>query len=1586
MTKKANFKFIFLFNLMLIITIFSTILQGVENNHDFLNDWRIQYGTTDNYKLDDIYPGRITVCFSADLIGNTRGMLEITHENGIVRTPYDWFNELADEYQIVNLTRKYRVKNTEWNLDGKYPMNVFRIESNDHSRTNELLNILKIENNVLFAELEGIASFGDITHRSGDFQSPTTTHRSGDFQSPTTTNRSGDFQSPTTTNRSGDFQSPTMANNFTPNWKVQDTEKLLHIPNDPELHFQWAFTNAQVFETWAMQTGSPEIIIGIVDSGIKWNHPDLAANIWINEAELPGITINWENGSITGGDCPGADTHIEGVICPGDNDGNGFCDDVMGWDFWSTHPNGGESNNPFQNLNGSAHGTHVAGCAAAVGNNSIGVAGPAFTTKLLNTKHSPFNYFTNGIFEPYAGIYYMVDTGVHLINCSWGGYYFEEEANLAATYAKDHGVLMITSAGNTYLNETTFPAAADDAFAVVATTITDTKVAFSTYGDWVDISAPGVDILSTAFNTIGEDTYLFASGTSMASPIVAGIAALVKSQNQNMSIDDLIYFLQAGADPIDHLNPSISGLLGAGRVNALNSVSMALSLQNDLATINIEGPELVLQNTLISYTISVRNFGLNSASGYTVNLMKEGELTPLSSSVGVPLLPGDSHDFTLEYIPNNSGQFQIYGEIIWNIDENPNNNKTKSQRFTVTPYELEEIYVGDPNSTVFHNHTFIHYWQVRGITQTIYYEDELTTGTIYQVTLRFNCVNSSNVLTKIRGDMVRLYMATTEQAVFENNNDWIPFELFSLVYYGELDIYSVGTYDVNIVLSTPFEYNGGNLVLMALRDDRPGAGGNFFQFTNTPGVYRNIHWGALVGNMPISINPYPTADGRVDGFTNARFFILGDGFYPPTNLEAVLEDGAVNLSWEAPAESEYASFEYFNVYKNGIIMSDTINFFFIDEDIEEGIEYNYWVTAVYSEPDGESVSSNVVTIKIPIETPPGAVVLISPENNTVEVELRQVFTWELPTEGGEIEGLRFYIDIHHHVVSELASVLVGNNPKTHRGKLWHYVEAANHILLPPDTTEYTLEIDLEYATTYYWQVIAFNEYGDSKENQVFSFTTRGIEVEPTPEPVVLLTPENEAVDVELRPVFTWELPTEGGEIEGLRLYIDIHHHVVPELASVLVGNNPKTHRGKLWHYKEAANHILLPPDTTEYTLEIDLEYATTYYWQVIVFNEYGDSENNQIFYFTTKDVDVEPPPNPVVLLTPVNETEEVELRPVFTWELPTEGAEITGLRFYISSVQSFVSNDNFRFNSVGNALVRSVMSIGMIDATKAERKIASPTILPADTAEYTLEIDLEYATTYIWQVIAFNEYGDSENNQIFYFTTKDVDVEPAPNPVALLTPVNEAVDVELRPVFTWELPTEGAEITGLRFYIDIHHHVVSELASVLVGNNPKTHRGKLWHYMEVANHILLPPDTTEYTLEIDLEYATTYYWQVVAFNEHGDSKENQIFSFTTIKFVSDIDDTILPSQTELVGNYPNPFNPETTIHFNLANNSRVVIDIFNVRGQLVIPLLNENLTAGYHNVRWNGTDYMGSSVSTGIYFYRMTTDYIVQTKRMVLMK
>jgi len=328
-----------------------------------------------------------------------------------------------------------------------------------------------------------------------------------------------------------------------------------YVPNDAMYSQLWYILKTETDEVWDFVRDASDILIAISDSGVKWNHPDLKENIWINPAEATGATIDWDAGTFTANGS--------------DDDQNGKIDDLMGWDFF-----GSGDNNPMQNWAFNYHGTHVAGCATAEGDNGIGTVGPAFNAKILNCKGASNTADSNGIFNGYQHITYAADMGADIINASWGGQaYSLNYANTYINYAFNYGSLVVAAAGNEnqlhgsgYIDA---PADCPNAFNVAATTQNDTKADFSDYGEPIDISAPGVGIFSSV---IENDGWASAQGTSMASPIVAGIAALVKAVNPDLTPSQLRARIENTADYIDDLNPGYEDLLGSGRINAYTAV------------------------------------------------------------------------------------------------------------------------------------------------------------------------------------------------------------------------------------------------------------------------------------------------------------------------------------------------------------------------------------------------------------------------------------------------------------------------------------------------------------------------------------------------------------------------------------------------------------------------------------------------------------------------------------------------------------------------------------------------------------------------------------------------------------------------------------------------------------------------------------------------------------------------------------------------------------------------------------------------------------------------------------------------------
>jgi len=316
------------------------------------------------------------------------------------------------------------------------------------------------------------------------------------------------------------------------------------VPNDPNYNLQWNLTKIKAEEAWNITTGDTSVVIAIIDTGVDWDHPDIWDNIWINHAEIPNNGI--------------------------DDDGNGYIDDYIGWDFGGT--DGTPNNDPREDR--PDHGTHVAGISSAVTNNNTGIASIGYKSKIMAVKTSrddmrnPQNnapYIVYG----YEGIVYAADNGADVINCSWGGGNFSRLAQETINYASSQGSLIVAAAGNSNVSSKFYPAAYDNVLAVASTDQGDLKSSFSNYGYYIAVSAPGSNI----YSTWQKDTYKHASGTSMAAPLVAGLAGLVKAQFPHFTPEQVGQQVRVTADNIDALNPSYDKMLGSGRINAYKAVN-----------------------------------------------------------------------------------------------------------------------------------------------------------------------------------------------------------------------------------------------------------------------------------------------------------------------------------------------------------------------------------------------------------------------------------------------------------------------------------------------------------------------------------------------------------------------------------------------------------------------------------------------------------------------------------------------------------------------------------------------------------------------------------------------------------------------------------------------------------------------------------------------------------------------------------------------------------------------------------------------------------------------------------------------------
>lgn len=316
--------------------------------------------------------------------------------------------------------------------------------------------------------------------------------------------------------------------------------KMNYIPNDPSLASQYAITRINARNAWDVWKGDTNTVIGIVDSGTDWDHPDLEANIKYNYADP-----------------------IDGI----DNDNDGFTDNFRGWDVSEN------DNNPM--VASSLHGSHVSGCAAAVTDNAIGVSAPAFNCKFFAVKTSLDN--SQVIDNGYDGVVYAADHGANVINCSWGrsGFnsIFEQQTIDYCTFNKD--ALVIAASGNNGEELVHYPSSYKNVIAVASTQQNDGISNFSNYGEDIDVCAPGSDILATWFN----DTYATLDGTSMAAPIAAGCAAMIKSRFPALSALQVGAQLRTTCDNIYNVGGNIfyQGKLGKGRVNLFKALTDSVS-------------------------------------------------------------------------------------------------------------------------------------------------------------------------------------------------------------------------------------------------------------------------------------------------------------------------------------------------------------------------------------------------------------------------------------------------------------------------------------------------------------------------------------------------------------------------------------------------------------------------------------------------------------------------------------------------------------------------------------------------------------------------------------------------------------------------------------------------------------------------------------------------------------------------------------------------------------------------------------------------------------------------------------------------
>lgn len=449
------------------------------------------------------------------------------------------------------------------------------------------------------------------------------------------------------------------------------------IPNDTYFASeQWALRNVgqkggvfgediDATSAWDIQTGSPDVVVAVIDTGLAVEHPDIrngTGNVWINSGEIPGNAI--------------------------DDDGNGYVDDWRGWNFFENN------NNPSDKH---SHGTHVSGTIGAIGNNRQGVSGVCWQVRIMAL--AAFNASTGEATNEdlIEAIAYAVNNGARIINASWGEFMHSRILEDSIRAARDAGVLFVAAAGNNSLLDVDrasfYPAGfeLDNIISVASSNVSARISNFSNQGAYsVDLFAPGESIFNLSLN----GGYAYKSGTSMATPHVSGAAALVLSEFPDQSFAQvkarILGAVDVGGDYDDRV--ATGGRLNVSRL--FEHDTKPPTAVGDLRAI-----EIASDGATLAFTVTGDDGDQGQATGfevrYSTNPITEQSWSNATVGRCVPRVgqPGDAHEFTLRDL-----RFSTTYHIAVKVYDNVGNFSEISNVVSFATLGVETLWLDDAES------------------------------------------------------------------------------------------------------------------------------------------------------------------------------------------------------------------------------------------------------------------------------------------------------------------------------------------------------------------------------------------------------------------------------------------------------------------------------------------------------------------------------------------------------------------------------------------------------------------------------------------------------------------------------------------------------------------------------------------------------------------------------------------------------------------------------------------------------------------------------------------------------------------------
>jgi len=970
--------------------------------------------------------------------------------------------------------------------------------------------------------------------------------------------------------------------------------------------------------------------------------------------------------------------------------------------------------------------------------------------------------------------------------------------------------------------------------------------------------------------------------------------------------------------------------------------TFAPPLDYDLKAMSITGSFTPQIGNTYEYTITVKNIGAETveAGEWTVSLMQEENETPLGTENGVELIADIAETFTFSWTPEVIEDVQLYGVVSFENDENPANNSTPYLNVSVTPASL--IYIGNPaSSTRFYHDPFNLYYR-QSLTQTIYYEEELAIGMITSIGYNFQRGGSSAGSNGYPVDpkSVKIWMAHTDKEVFENSTDAVSFGDFTLVFEGTIPVDVAGENDIVCELDTPFFYEGDNLVVMTQRvfETTYHSSANTWQSTATPSLSRTLSCYAdgTELTVPDAGGDYPTYANQnlYQRIPNTFMNILSGPF---ATLQGVATDEATAL---------------------------------------EGVQITLVGTerSVWTDEAGEYTFPYVPVGSIEVKASKYGYFDSIEAVETTEDETSVVDFAMVPLPCVSVTGVVLASDTEEGL--EGASVVLNGYAD------YETVTGADGV--------YTFS-EVYANQTYSITVTAgrYHEYTGFVEVEGVDLDVEPITLIEKASPVVNVVAVQDAENAGVVNV-SWDSPYD----RSMTAYRSVGTAFMPSVTNSDTINGVPTRSITAYHiYRTTIENIedeqlwgsIGTTQTTTYADENWGELGLGNYYYIVKAMYTGDvfSEptiSNIISKGATVTVNVSTwDDSPSIGATA---RLQHNTNPMFAYQATvTSGNAVNITNVSLGTYTLTVSKPGLYASYVDNAIVVSG------DTTLDAMLLFGYILLSENFDDLTLDIPIGWThiandPTHPWHIVDFTyTYGSTgeaypfaaHNNSAGMAGSQSYD-NAALNPNNwLITPQIHIPEDSIEPVLDYYVATYQLWPDHYGVYVSTMGTATSDFTLLLQETPPGGNsENQVWTYKS-----------------IDLSaYAGTDIY--IAFR-HFNSSDNFWIMLDDVRvldyhYLSTDDEGLLPIGTSLKGNYPNPFNPSTTISFDISKAGHVSIDVYNIKGQRVRVLADGEYGVGKHNVIWNGDDSAGRSVGSGVYFYRMTTQGYTSVRKMLLMK